>query len=115
MRGLDTQNALLHGCCTKALEHAGTISCSSRFTCKTGAFRSGPEGTRTPDLRHARAALSRLSYGPPGASAILAAGLRIARQGAKGVVTPSSAFAVLQPTIVYADVQGSSGALAPES
>jgi hypothetical protein len=30
-------------------------------------------------------------------------------------VTPSSAFVVLQPTIVYADVQGSSGALAPES
>jgi hypothetical protein len=27
-------------------------------------LKSGPEGTRTPDLRHARAALSRLSYGP---------------------------------------------------
>src|SRR5215211_1834265 len=51
----------------------------------------------------------------PGASAILAAGDRIARQGAKGMVTPSVAVTVPQPTIVYADVQGSSGTLAPES
>jgi hypothetical protein len=35
-----------------------------RFTCKSLEKESGPEGTRTPDLRHARAALSRLSYGP---------------------------------------------------
>lgn len=27
-------------------------------------FRSGPDETRTRDLRHARAALSQLSYGP---------------------------------------------------
>jgi|SRR5687767_1226793 hypothetical protein len=52
------------GCCTKALEHAGAFSCSSRFTCKSTEKESGPEGTRTPGLRHARAALSRLSYGP---------------------------------------------------
>jgi hypothetical protein len=31
------------------------------------------------------------------------------------VATPSSAATVPQPTIVYADLQGSSGALAPES
>ena len=28
------------------------------------SFGSGPEGTRTPGLRHAKAALSQLSYGP---------------------------------------------------
>ena len=27
-------------------------------------FKSGPEGTRTPGLCHAKAALSQLSYGP---------------------------------------------------
>jgi hypothetical protein len=27
-------------------------------------YRSGAEGNRTPDLRRAKAALSRLSYGP---------------------------------------------------
>jgi hypothetical protein len=32
--GPETQYTLLHGCCTKALEHAGTFSCPSRFTCK---------------------------------------------------------------------------------
>src|SRR5919112_3203557 len=49
----------------------------------------------------------------PGASAILAAGPWIARYGAKGVATPALAFTMPQPTIVYADVQGSSGALEP--
>jgi hypothetical protein len=34
------------------------------FPCKTGGFRSGPDETRTRDLRHAKAALSQLSYGP---------------------------------------------------
>jgi hypothetical protein len=39
-------------------------SLSLRFTWKTRSFRSGAEGIRTPDLRRAKAALSRLSYGP---------------------------------------------------
>jgi hypothetical protein len=34
------------------------------FTCKASQKESGPDETRTRDLRHARAALSRLSYGP---------------------------------------------------
>jgi hypothetical protein len=34
------------------------------FSCKTEVFKSGAEGIRTPDLRRAKAALSRLSYGP---------------------------------------------------
>ncbi len=37
---------------------------SSHFTCRTASFISGAEGIRTPDLRRAKAALSRLSYGP---------------------------------------------------
>ena len=36
----------------------------ARFSCKTATFWSGAEGIRTPDLRRAKAALSRLSYGP---------------------------------------------------
>jgi hypothetical protein len=48
----------------------------------------------------------------PGASAILAAGPRIARQGANVVATPSSVVTMTQLTIVCADMQGSSGALA---
>jgi hypothetical protein len=32
--------------------------------CKVRVSGNGPEGTRTPGLRHARAALSQLSYGP---------------------------------------------------
>jgi hypothetical protein len=32
--------------------------------CKMVVIRSGAEGIRTPDLRRAKAALSRLSYGP---------------------------------------------------
>ena len=51
-------------CCTKALEHTDAFPQSSRLTCKSPQKGSGPEGTRTPGLRHARAALSRLSYGP---------------------------------------------------
>ena len=39
-------------------------SLSRRFTCKKPVFASGAEGNRTPDLRRAKAALSRLSYGP---------------------------------------------------
>src|SRR5918999_3138650 len=42
-------------CCTKALEHADDFSSSSRLTCKSPQKGSGPEGTRTPGLRHARA------------------------------------------------------------
>jgi len=37
---------------------------SSRFSRKTLTSVSGAEGNRTPDLRRAKAALSRLSYGP---------------------------------------------------
>ena len=55
-------------CCTVAAQRPravlSPIPCSPSFTCKSQQKRSGPEGTRTPDLRHARAALSRLSYGP---------------------------------------------------
>jgi hypothetical protein len=36
----------------------------SNFTCKSPYNQSGAEGIRTPDLRRAKAALSRLSYGP---------------------------------------------------
>ena len=39
-----------------------------RLTCKYVVFQSGAEGIRTPDLRRAKAALSRLSYGPDLAS-----------------------------------------------
>jgi hypothetical protein len=35
-----------------------------RFTCKPKEKESGPDETRTRDLRHAKAALSQLSYGP---------------------------------------------------
>ena len=35
-----------------------------RFPRKKPLFSSGAEGIRTPDLRRAKAALSRLSYGP---------------------------------------------------
>src|SRR5215207_6907384 len=41
----------------------------------------------------------------PGASAILAAGPGIARQGAKVVATPSSLVTMPQPTIMCADLQ----------
>ena len=56
--------ALLHGCCTRAPRAFGPLIFTSRFPCKSKGKRSGPEGTRTPDLRHAKAALSQLSYGP---------------------------------------------------
>ena len=55
------------------------------FTCKYPYSRSGAEGIRTPDLRRAKAALSRLSYGPeretectPRASVLQRADCRIA-------------------------------------
>jgi hypothetical protein len=55
-------------CCTVAAQQPravlASIPCSSSFTCKTQQILSGPDETRTRDLRHARAALSRLSYGP---------------------------------------------------
>jgi hypothetical protein len=35
-----------------------------RITCKYAISGSGPDETRTRDLRHAKAALSQLSYGP---------------------------------------------------
>jgi hypothetical protein len=49
----------------KALQEAKQVrEISLLFTCKTAYFWSGAEGIRTPDLRRAKAALSRLSYGP---------------------------------------------------
>ena len=51
-------------CCTKAQAVFGFCSYLSGFYLQIAEKKSGPEGTRTPDLRHARAALSRLSYGP---------------------------------------------------
>ena len=56
------------GCCTvaaRALALAfGALIVVRCLTCKTAHFRSGAEGTRTPGLRRAKAALSQLSYGP---------------------------------------------------
>jgi len=55
---------LLLNWCQKGPRGMLTSSTTSHFTCKTADFRSGAEGIRTPDLRRAKAALSRLSYGP---------------------------------------------------
>ena len=56
--------ALLHNCCTQALEVAQVLITALLFTCKPKDLRSGPDETRTRDLCHAKAALSQLSYGP---------------------------------------------------
>ena len=51
---------LLH----KGLDLSGPLRSLPLFCLQDSHFWGGPEGTRTPGLRHARAALSRLSYGP---------------------------------------------------
>jgi hypothetical protein len=45
-----------------------TLHFGGNISCKSSHFQSGAEGIRTPDLRRAKAALSRLSYGPDLAS-----------------------------------------------
>jgi hypothetical protein len=55
---------LQYGCSKSPRNAFRPVYDLSRFTCRSTEKESGPEGTRTPDLRHARAALSRLSYGP---------------------------------------------------
>jgi hypothetical protein len=42
-------------CCTKIPDCSGTTYLSPRFTCKTLLSQSGAEGSRTPDLRRAKA------------------------------------------------------------
>ncbi len=42
-------------CCTKIPDCSGTTHLSPRFTCKTLLSQSGAEGSRTPDLRRAKA------------------------------------------------------------
>ena len=51
-------------CCIKPQAVFGFCGFLSGFCPQIEGKKSGPEGTRTPGLRHARAALSRLSYGP---------------------------------------------------
>ena len=60
--------ALVYYWCRKSGEISPLFALLLRFTCKSTYFRSGAEGIRTPDLRRAKAALSRLSYGPDMAS-----------------------------------------------
>ena len=55
---------LQYSCSKKPRIAAKTSLRAVVLCCKTVGFRSGPDETRTRDLRHARAALSRLSYGP---------------------------------------------------
>jgi hypothetical protein len=47
---------LQYGCSKTPRIATETSLCAVGLCCKTVDFRSGPEGTRTPDLRHARAA-----------------------------------------------------------
>ena len=55
---------LLHGCCTRTWLTVSELILSFDSSCKTAGFYRGAEGTRTPGLRRAKAALSQLSYGP---------------------------------------------------
>ena len=54
----------MSGWCQNRFDEVQVGRDAQRFTCKQLYFRSGAEGIRTPDLRRAKAALSRLSYGP---------------------------------------------------
>jgi hypothetical protein len=51
-------------CCAKPQAVFGLCGFLSGFYLQIEGKGSGPDETRTRDLRHARAALSRLSYGP---------------------------------------------------
>src|SRR5215212_6530426 len=57
-------SGLQYGCSIKAPWDIKAPLPVSYFACKSASFWSGAEGIRTPDLRRAKAALSRLSYGP---------------------------------------------------
>jgi len=46
---------LQYGCSTKPRSTVEVSSCAVGLCCKTWVFRSGPDETRTRDLRHARA------------------------------------------------------------
>jgi hypothetical protein len=59
---------LVYYWCTDDRNGLPVITVSILSTCKSAYFCSGAEGIRTPDLRRAKAALSRLSYGPDIAS-----------------------------------------------
>ena len=55
---MSASGGIYSGCCTVAVQRSnssGTRYSLSAFTCKTEPFRSGPDETRTRDLRHARA------------------------------------------------------------
>jgi hypothetical protein len=52
------------GNCQMGRDILSAIYSIESFPLNYEGFRSGPEGTRTPGLRHAKAALSQLSYGP---------------------------------------------------
>ena len=58
------RRAALAGCSRGPRVNTGILFSFLRFTCKHKEKGCGPDETRTRDLRHARAALSRLSYGP---------------------------------------------------
>jgi hypothetical protein len=75
---------LQYGCSTKLPARIRGLFRILRSTCKSEVFKGGPDETRTRDLRHAKAALSQLSYGPKKTSAILAVEARIARRKADG-------------------------------
>jgi hypothetical protein len=60
--------ALVYYWCMGSTKPSSALPICFYFGCKTAALRSGAEGIRTPDLRRAKAALSRLSYGPDLAS-----------------------------------------------
>jgi hypothetical protein len=58
------RTALVYYWCTGAQDGDSASGTPRRFTCKSAKKESGPDETRTRDLRHAKAALSQLSYGP---------------------------------------------------
>src|SRR5919106_5634360 len=89
-------------CCTKPQAVFGFCSFLSGFHLQIEGKRKWTRGDSNPWPPPCEGGALPTELRAPGASAILAAGPRIARQGANGVVTPSSAFTVLQPTIVYA-------------
>ena len=74
---------------TWAVQWTATFPCS---TCKRACPPSGAAGTRTPDLRRARAALSQLSYGPLPNPPARSRSCRLRSVGAPGLEPGTSAL-----------------------
>src|SRR5919106_4170145 len=90
-------------CCTKPQAVFGFCSFLSGFNLQIATKRKWTRGDSNPWPPPCEGGALPTELRAPGASAILAAGPRIARQGAKVVATPALAFTMPQPTIVYAD------------